>query len=118
MASFVTGELSKGKFVNPAQESLSPVFTDSPENKDASPVQIKSLAIVLGYNVAGVLEKTLRSIPEGSVDEIVVIDDGSTDGTAEVARRLGVRVLTQRAPRNVRANPQITLLIKGQVVGA
>lgn len=41
------------------------------------------------YNVAGMLPRTVAEIPPGSVDEIIVVDDHSSDGTAEAARNLG-----------------------------
>jgi glycosyltransferase involved in cell wall biosynthesis len=50
------------------------------------------------YNAAQTLERTLRDIPPGSVDEIVLVDDASADGTAELAERLGLTVI--RHPRN------------------
>jgi len=37
------------------------------------------------------LERCLRSV-EGVVDEVCVLDTGSTDGTVELARRLGARI--------------------------
>lgn len=47
------------------------------------------------YNEAETLPETIRSLPETlagiDVIEIMVIDDGSTDGTAAVARGLGVQ---------------------------
>lgn len=55
---------------------------------------MKISAIVPAYNEAeriGAVLEPLLSAP--SVDEIVVVDDGSTDGTAEVAQRYGVRVV-------------------------
>ena len=55
--------------------------------------------IVPAYNAAPFLGEALDSVfAQGlPVLEVVVVDDGSTDGTAEVARRFGrgVRVLTQ-----------------------
>src|SRR5690606_14696935 len=50
--------------------------------------------IIPAYNEAGPLPATvaaLRGLPE--VDEIVVVDDGSTDETAAVAEGLGCRVV-------------------------
>lgn len=45
--------------------------------------------VVPAFNAERTLERTLRSVVEQSVAvaEIVVVDDGSTDSTAEVARR-------------------------------
>src|SRR5215831_7719145 len=48
------------------------------------------VALILAYNVARMLEKALSRIPRHLVDDIFVMDDGSTDGTADVARRLGL----------------------------
>src|SRR5262249_42135851 len=43
------------------------------------------------------LPLVVAAIPEGAADEVVVVDNGSTDGTDAVARRLPVRVV--REPR-------------------
>jgi glycosyltransferase involved in cell wall biosynthesis len=58
----------------------------------AEPRQPRIVALILAYNVAGLLEKALHKIPRQLVDDIFVMDDGSTDGTADVARRLGLTV--------------------------
>jgi glycosyltransferase involved in cell wall biosynthesis len=55
--------------------------------------------LVPAYNEASRIKDTVQavlSIPE--VAEVVVVDDGSTDATAEVARASGARVI--RLPRN------------------
>jgi glycosyltransferase involved in cell wall biosynthesis len=50
------------------------------------------VAVILAYNVAPLLEKALRKIPRALVDDIFVMDDGSTDGTGDVGRALGLTV--------------------------
>ncbi len=49
------------------------------------------------YNAAATLERTVRDIPEGSVDEIILVDDCSKDDTAEVAGKLGLTVEKHQA---------------------
>ena len=41
------------------------------------------------------IEQVLREIPAGVVDEVLVVDGHSTDGTAELVRKLGFRVIEQ-----------------------
>ncbi|MDD5656709.1 MAG: glycosyltransferase, partial [Elusimicrobia bacterium] len=51
---------------------------------------MKTIAVLPAYNAEKTLEKTVRDIPKGSVDEIILVDDASQDGTAELARRMGL----------------------------
>lgn len=52
----------------------------------------KRIVVVLpAYNAAKTLEATFREIPD-VVDECILVDDHSSDDTAEVARRLGIIV--------------------------
>jgi glycosyltransferase involved in cell wall biosynthesis len=56
--------------------------------------------IVPAYNAAEDLEACLEAIEpsRGLVSEIIVVDDGSTDESASIARRMGARVVaTPRA---------------------
>jgi glycosyltransferase involved in cell wall biosynthesis len=45
-----------------------------------------------GLNVARTLERTVRALPAGVADDVVFIDDGSTDDSSGVAQSLGLRV--------------------------
>lgn len=54
--------------------------------------KFKIVAVLPAYNAARTLQKTLNDIPEGWVDEIILVDDASADGTAELARSLGLKV--------------------------
>src|SRR5579859_7723608 len=56
------------------------------------------------YHAEQTLEKTYREIPEGLADDVVVVDDASRDGTAEVARRLGLTVFVHPANRGYGGN--------------
>ncbi len=53
----------------------------------------KRIAVLPAYNAAATLEATVRDIPEGSVDEIILVDDRSRDNTVEIARSLGLTVI-------------------------
>ena len=50
----------------------------------------KKIVVVLpAYNAEKTLDATVREIPS-CVDEIILVDDGSTDETVAKARRLGL----------------------------
>ncbi|MEO7120429.1 MAG: glycosyltransferase family 2 protein [Ginsengibacter sp.] len=56
----------------------------------------KKVVVVLpAYNAANTIEKTISEIPEDLVDEIVLVDDKSSDNTIEIARKIGIRHIIQ-----------------------
>jgi glycosyltransferase involved in cell wall biosynthesis len=58
----------------------------------------KIVVVMPAYNAARTLVQTVEEIPKGFVDEIVVVDDASTDETVRVARSLGLETFVH--PRN------------------
>src|SRR5215470_1374366 len=58
------------------------------------------IAIVMpALNAARTLERTVAAIPDGWADDLILVDDKSTDDTVEVARKLPVHVIWH--PHNV-----------------
>ncbi len=51
----------------------------------------KIVVVMPAYNAEMTLEQTVNAIPEGFVDEIVLVDDASRDGTMNIAERLGLK---------------------------
>lgn len=50
----------------------------------------KVIVVMPAYNAANTLEKTYAEIPD-LVDEVVLVDDVSNDGTIEIALKLGIK---------------------------
>lgn len=53
----------------------------------------KVIAVMPAYNAARTVERTVKDIPPGAVDEIILVDDCSKDDTVAVARSLGLTVI-------------------------
>lgn len=52
----------------------------------------KTIVVVLpAYNAAKTLEKTYKEIPFDIVDEVILVDDCSSDSTARVGKELGIK---------------------------
>ena len=53
----------------------------------------RAIVVMPAYNAETTLEATLSEIPEGAVEEIILVDDCSKDRTVELARDLGLTVV-------------------------
>lgn len=52
----------------------------------------RKISVILpAYNAAKTLEQTVREIPRQIVDEIILTDDGSKDGTVDLAKKLEIQ---------------------------
>jgi glycosyltransferase involved in cell wall biosynthesis len=65
---------------------------------------MKIIAVMPAYNAAKTLEPTVRDIPAGVIDEIILVDDSSRDNTVEVAQRLGLTVVRHEANKGYGGN--------------
>jgi len=59
----------------------------------------KVIVVMPAWNAARTLERTVSAIPRDWVDEIILVDDRSTDDTVKLARTLPIRLIWH--PHNV-----------------
>jgi glycosyltransferase involved in cell wall biosynthesis len=75
------------------------VRTSAPEGPKRDQRGAKVIVVMPAHNAARTLETTLSGIPDDWVDEIILVDDKSSDGTVSLARRLPVQLVWH--PHNV-----------------
>ena len=72
---------------------------------DRSPKrQHRVVAVMPAYNAERTLAATLADVPVGALDEVILVDDGSTDRTVEVARDMGLTVIVHPENRGYGGN--------------
>jgi glycosyltransferase involved in cell wall biosynthesis len=64
----------------------------------------KVIAVLPAYNAERTLAATLADFPAGCVDEILLVDDGSTDNTVAVAQEMGLTVIAHPENRGYGGN--------------
>jgi glycosyltransferase involved in cell wall biosynthesis len=57
------------------------------------PSKPRTIVVLPAYNARLTLQATLDEIPSGCADEILLVDDASHDGTADLAESLGLSVI-------------------------
>jgi glycosyltransferase involved in cell wall biosynthesis len=62
------------------------------------------MVVLPAFNAERTLAKTIRDIPEGIVDRILLVDDGSTDRTVQIATSLGLEVIVHKKNQGYGAN--------------
>lgn len=65
----------------------------------------KKLVVVLpAYNAEKTLERTYAEIPRDIVDEVILVDDASSDHTIELAKKLGITTIQHKQNRGYGGN--------------
>jgi glycosyltransferase involved in cell wall biosynthesis len=64
----------------------------------------KIIAVLPAYNAESTLAATLADVPAGSIDEVILVDDGSRDRTVQVAREMGLTVVEHPQNRGYGGN--------------
>jgi glycosyltransferase involved in cell wall biosynthesis len=64
----------------------------------------KIVAVMPAYNAESTLAATLADIPAGSIDVVILVDDGSKDRTVQVAREMGLTVIQHASNKGYGGN--------------
>jgi glycosyltransferase involved in cell wall biosynthesis len=79
----------------------------------------KKICVVLpAYNAAETLEQTYREIPHSMVDEVVLVDDNSTDDTIQTAKMLGINNILRHEKNQGYGGNQKTCYQQALALGA
>ena len=68
------------------------------------PAKPKVVVVMPAYNAAKTLRTTYRELPHDVVDLVILVDDGSSDETAEIARELGLELFVHNRNYGYGAN--------------
>ena len=68
------------------------------------PLKPRVMIVMPAYNAATTLEKTVKDIPKGLAEEILVVDDSSRDDTVRIAKDLGLTVIVHESNLGYGAN--------------
>src|SRR5215831_10338887 len=75
-----------------------------PESDRVPKREHKIIAVMPAYNAEKTLAATLADVPAGSIDEVILVDDGSTDRTLQIAREMGLTVIAHPENRGYGGN--------------
>jgi glycosyltransferase involved in cell wall biosynthesis len=75
-----------------------------PEGAALPPRKHKIIAVLPAYNAERTLAATLADVPVGAVDDFLLVDDGSTDRTVQVAKEMGLKVIEHPENRGYGGN--------------
>src|SRR6478736_7423583 len=64
----------------------------------------KVVVVMPAYNAAQTLRMTYAELPHDTVDLVIVVDDGSSDETIQIARRLGLELFVHNRNYGYGAN--------------
>ena len=78
----------------------------------------KVVVVLPAYNAAQTLERTYAEIPFDIVDDVVLVDDHSTDDTSEVGRKLGIQHVIRHQRNRGYGGNQKTCYAKALEIGA
>ncbi|MFZ9301599.1 MAG: glycosyltransferase, partial [Chitinophagaceae bacterium] len=79
----------------------------------------KKVVVVLpAYNAAKTLKKTYAEIPFDVVDEVVLVDDKSSDDTIDQAKKLGIKHIIQHEKNKGYGGNQKSCYKKAMALGA
>jgi glycosyltransferase involved in cell wall biosynthesis len=71
---------------------------------DATPVKPNVVVVMPAYNAGRTLRMTYEELPKDTVNLVILVDDGSTDATLEVARQLGLQIFVHNRNYGYGAN--------------
>ena len=81
-------------------------------------LQKKVVVVLPAYNAAQTLLKTYQEIPFDIVDEVILVDDASSDGTAILAKEIGISLVILHQKNKGYGGNQKSCYDKALAVGA